>query len=615
MSVEKKQGLEVSVTIPEELLGDLEVASQGVCPSELLLDALKLKLLEKEIKKSNGVVYTPSEFANYVASKALSYVEWDDKGVPLVLDPACGDGELLNAVNSIANESNQAHLNLYGIDIDPKSVKVAERRFAESFQGSSNNGLCPNSLPCDEGWSVLKKELGVKPSGFDLIIANPPWGADVSKYQSLIEKSNFLLSNGQYDTSDLFIEMAYSQLKDGGVFAFIIPDSLFYQERCRLREFLLKNMEIKFIGRFGEGVFPGVNRACAVIICKKETAGQNHMVECVRVSGEYRKKILNNNMSFSDAESKLSHLIPQARFLNNKDFIFNIDIDQSLSKVYSHILNMPDTCDKYLQGSRGVELSKKGNVIKCYHCGNWSPLPKSNEYQCKKCKITNIVDDENKAVIIHRHDYGVSRKLIVGEAISRYSLNNDLWIELDKKGINYKKLDSYSGDKIVVRKTGVGISATVDYGSCLTNQVVYMFKVKELVNLNILIEMFIMILNSRLAFFFVAMSNGEIEWKSHPYLTQNQILNIPTPDFNMLSLPMLNRGEKLSLELKYIIKNNLAMSNELDANIERFIADIYGLDKEDYISIFKAIEKSQELKSVKALKLIDVNDIFKEGLD
>ncbi|EHK0063143.1 N-6 DNA methylase [Vibrio vulnificus] len=613
--MKSEQGLEVSVTIPEKLLNELEVVGGGKNPSEVILDVLRNKLSEQELKKSNGVVYTPSELAEYVASKAISYLDTRANDTLLVLDPACGDGELLSAVSFACSNIEQFPPMLYGIDIDPKSVDVAAQRLPDTFTGVSNNGLCPHSLPCDEGWDVLGKELGVNSDGFDLIIANPPWGADVSSYQALIEKSDFSLRYGQYDTSDLFIEMAYKQLKVSGVFAFIIPDSLFYQERCKLREFLVKNTEIRFIGRFGEGVFPGVNRACAVVICKKKNASKKHMVECVRISGENRKKLLSNVITFTEAEVKLSHLVPQERFLNNKDYIFNIDIDESLNQVYSKVLNMPMTCGNYLRGSRGVELSKKGNVTKCSSCGDWSPLPKKEKYACKKCNYLNVVSEENKGVIIHKYDYGVSRKLIVGEAISRYGLNNDLWIELDKKGINYKNLEVYSGNKIVVRKTGVGISATIDYGSCLTNQVVYMFKLKESVDNKTFIELFIMILNSRMAFFFVAMSNGEIEWKSHPYLTQKQILSIPAPKLEKLSEDNLTRAEKYANELREIMRSGKAIPNELDAKVERLVADIYGLGYEDYKCIFMAIAKSQELKSVKALKMIDIDDIFKKGLD
>ncbi|MBD1569211.1 N-6 DNA methylase [Aliivibrio sp. S10_S31] len=613
MSKKESQGVQVSLTIPQDLLQRLEASMKGKNHSELILDALKETTDRNDIKKLNGVVYTPSELAEYVASKAIEYLNLDKRSNEAIsiLDPACGDGELLFSIWNNLTSKYKSNTKMFGVDIDAEAVGVASKRLPTAFKGVVDNGLCPNSMPCDAGWDFLINKFKINSSGFDLIIANPPWGADVNGYKKLIEKSNFSLFTGQFDTSDLFIEMAVEQLNHNGVIAFIVPDSIFYQERDKLRELLIKNTKICFIGRFGEGIFSSVNRACSVIICKKSHVDRSHYVDCIRASGEYRKKIIKGTMSFLEAEQELLHKIKQSRFTNNKDYLFNIDIDDSLSTIYTKILNQQHTCRDYLSSCRGVELSKKGNVIRCSSCEDWTPLPKKEVYECKSCGAQNIILEENKDVIVHQHDVGSSRSLIVGESISRYSLRNDLWIELDRKGINYKKLEVYTGDKIVVRKTGVGISASIDYDACLTNQVVYMFKLNNDLCRFITLELLIMILNSRMAFFFVAMSNGEIEWKSHPYITQKQVLEIPIPDLSRLSKNIQGRVSEMSLNLSKILKGKGAITKDFDASIEMLVADIYGLSIEDYNSIFKAIDKSQELISVKALKMIGVKDIFK----
>lgn len=613
MSKKESQGVQVSLTIPHDLLERLEASMKGKDHSELILDVLKETTDKNDIKKLNGVVYTPSDLAQYVASKATEYLLLDERSNKTIniLDPACGDGELLFSIwNNLASKY-KSNAKMFGVDIDSEAVDAASKRLPIAFNGVVENGLCPNSMPCNVGWDFLKNKFKVNSSGFDLIIANPPWGADVKDYKKLIEKSNFSLFTGQFDTSDLFIEMAVEQLNHNGVIAFIVPDSIFYQERDKLRELLVKKTKICFIGRFGEGIFSSVNRACTVIICKKSHVDSSHQVDCIRASGQYRKKIIKGTMSFLEAEKELLHKIKQSRFATNKDYLFNIDIDDSLSGIYTKILNQKHTCRDYLSSSRGVELSKKGNVIRCPSCEYWTPLPKKEVYECKYCGDQNTLSDKNKDVIVHQHDVGGSGALIVGESISRYSLRNNLWIELDRKGINYKKLEVYTGDKIVVRKTGVGISASIDYDFCLTNQVVYMFKLNSGLCDFITLELLIMILNSRMAFFFVAMSNGEIEWKSHPYITQKQVLEIPIPDLSHLSKSIQDRVGEMSLKLAEILKRKKPISKDFDADIEMLVADIYGLSIDDYNSIFKAIDKSQELVSVKALKMIGVKDIFK----
>ncbi|MBR2512048.1 MAG: N-6 DNA methylase [Firmicutes bacterium] len=50
--------------------------------------------------KANGVVYTPSEMADYVARLMLRYADKNESTEVSILDPAVGEGELLVAVLS-----------------------------------------------------------------------------------------------------------------------------------------------------------------------------------------------------------------------------------------------------------------------------------------------------------------------------------------------------------------------------------------------------------------------------------------------------------------------------------------------------------------------------------
>ncbi|WP_274539230.1 TaqI-like C-terminal specificity domain-containing protein, partial [Escherichia coli] len=194
--------------------------------------------------------------------------------------------------------------------------------------------------------------------------------------------------------------------------------------------------------------------------------------------------------------------------------------------------------------------------------------------------------------------------------INRYKIDYNLWIDTSNTGINYKNPAIYEGEKIVVRKTGIGVSASIDYTSSYTNQVVYIFKLRSDFLGKIPLEFLLAILNSRAIFFFVSMSNGEIEWKSHPYLTQQQIINIPIP--NLLKIPNndLEIINNLSKRLRVFLEKSEKVPNDLDAELERMVAKIYGLDQAHYDAIFKVLDKAQELIAVKALKNIKISDIF-----
>jgi len=49
-------------------------------------------------EKKNGVVYTPSAMADYLANEMFRYKQNDNCGIVRVLDPAVGQGELLIAI-------------------------------------------------------------------------------------------------------------------------------------------------------------------------------------------------------------------------------------------------------------------------------------------------------------------------------------------------------------------------------------------------------------------------------------------------------------------------------------------------------------------------------------
>ena len=150
---------------------------------------------------------------------------------------------------------------------------------------------------------------------------------------------------------------------------------------------------------------------------------------------EQRNQILSGETNFHCSEAKLSHKVEQIRFQKNRNSLFNIDIDSELEATYNKILMHSDCMKKYLTSSRGVELSKKGNVIKCNECSLWSPFPSKETFTCFHCKKPLATLNCTKDIIVHKQKMINGQPLIVGEHIGRYSLKPDLWIQISKKGI------------------------------------------------------------------------------------------------------------------------------------------------------------------------------------
>lgn len=581
--------------------------------------------------KENGVVYTPPVLAEYVAQKALALLLKDVKSSAStrsdflshvrklkIIDPACGEGELLTSTwEALGKEGLSAQLapseTLYGIDLDKKSVSktyenikklnASSRHIPNRFNMIAENALLPLG-----GWKSVLTSFNAK-EGFDLLIANPPWGANTASYERALSRSSFTLNKGQYDTSDLFVELALSIVKKDGYFAFIIPDSIFGSEHIELRKLLLERTEIKFIGRMGEKIFEGVNRACVVLICKNTQPNAASCVECMRLNPASRKTILSGESTFFEAEKILSHTVKQSRFSSNKKFLLDIDMKEEEMQILEKVLSSGKTIGEYVSSSRGVELSKTGKVCRCETCGFWMPLPNSNMTECAHCSAFVDLSRAETTRIISKTRFKGSKPILVGESVRRYSISSRYWISVDNEGINYKNISLYYEPKILVRKTGVGITATIDYSSALTNQVVYMFRSRAGQQVPVPIEFILAVMNSRAMFYYLLKKYGETEWRSHPYLTQSQIADLPLPEVESARARSLQR--KIAGLLKPFLEKDQAIPKKVDASVEALIASMFGLSKKDYEVVYKTLNSAQGLIPVKALSDVSISDIFK----
>lgn len=583
-------------------------------------------------KKENGVVYTPTPLAEYLAQKVVELFLSDLSGSAKttkirnlkIIDPACGEGELLTAAwRSLIKQTHESvHTSLdaksilCGVDLDDQSIKKTREKIDELQQGStkssynliSTNALVPNDRKQNiSSWVSLKKRY-VAEQGFDILIANPPWGANMASYEDKLTGANFTLNKGQYDSSDLFVELAMSLVKQNGYFAFIIPDSLFAFERKNLRKLLLENSEIKFIGRLGEKIFEGVNRACVVLICKNTRPSKDNLVNCLRLNIESRKSILNGNSSYFDAEKKLAHTIKQSRFSSDSELLFDIDTKEAEIQVLNKISSAGELIGSYVTSARGVELSKTGKIYKCSTCEQWAPLPNTDSSKCMHCGVLINLKNAQTATIISKKKFKGSKPILVGESVRRYSISSRLWISTDNKGINYKSISLYYEPKILVRKTGVGITATIDYSNSLTNQVVYMFKPRTDAKYPVPIEFILAVMNSRAIYYYLLKKYGETEWRSHPYLTQSQVLNLPLPD--TFSKEAKSAQKKIVSLLKPYLEKQLSIPKNIDAQTEFLVASMFGLSKNDYELIYKTITSTQGLIPVRELSVVGVNEIF-----
>ncbi len=157
-------------------------------------------------RKRHGKHYTPPALARFLSRGILRHL--DEQNHYEVLDPACGDGELLFAFHKEAIALYpEVSLALQGYDLDPEAVTLAKARALE--------------LGIDVSFSVgdfLQLSEDLPPDSFHAIITNPPY----VRTQQLGQDAAQLLAarfglSGRIDLTHPFVTIAPRMLTDRGV--------------------------------------------------------------------------------------------------------------------------------------------------------------------------------------------------------------------------------------------------------------------------------------------------------------------------------------------------------------------------------------------------------------
>ncbi|MFJ3214955.1 Eco57I restriction-modification methylase domain-containing protein [Kitasatospora sp. NPDC086801] len=159
--------------------------------------------------KRTGQHFTPTALADFLAERAVNYLP---KGRPLrVLDPACGDGELLIAAHSALTQRGLAVGELVGCELDPEAAAVTELRIT---------GVTGGRVHVGDFLAIAKDVHGC--GSFDLIITNPPYvrtqvlGAGLSN-----ELAQRFGLGGRVDLTHAFVAMSEELLAPQGVLALL----------------------------------------------------------------------------------------------------------------------------------------------------------------------------------------------------------------------------------------------------------------------------------------------------------------------------------------------------------------------------------------------------------
>ncbi|WP_069166948.1 Eco57I restriction-modification methylase domain-containing protein [Nocardia altamirensis] len=258
-------------------------------------------------RKRHGRHYTPPALARFLAGRLLAQVPRPDSGVLRVLDPACGDGELLFALRTeAAAVLPGVRVALTGYDLDATALAVARARDEAAGIGAD--------------WHVgdfltVAAELGA--ASFDAVITNPPY----VRTQQLGGVTAQLLSKqfglrGRIDLTHPFVATLPRLLATGGVLGLLCANRfLTTKAGANIRRLLLAELvpvELYDLGDtklFEAAVLPAITiarRGGGVDNCRYvsayETAGDEIAEETdlfAALLGEHGGVVLHNGRTFA----------------------------------------------------------------------------------------------------------------------------------------------------------------------------------------------------------------------------------------------------------------------------------------------------------------------------
>lgn len=374
--------------------------------------------------------------------------------------------------------------------------------------------------------------------GFDIVIGNPPYVTYKGKQRVEIDDRILIQLIAKYESAEykinsyaLFIEQGINILKEKGAEAFIIPSTILQNEYLKnIRKILIVDNQIINIVSFGNKVFDAVTDSI-ISICRK---------------GKYPSlmRFMRVNDLFFKPESY-------------KEYDSNVWIDKEKKFIIDTRTTKEDTVifEKMENGS-----SPLGDLYGVY---------------------VGIVANGIKKFLHDKPINNACKKYLQGKHIDHYQIKyKSIYIEFVKSLLHSNTDESIYElkQKILVRKTGNILIATIDEEQYYTDQSIYNVYQKKVSSYNDYVTT--AILNSKLMNYYFnrkLITNADV----FPYIKGIHLKAFPLPNIvNMLDMvPNIESAVKNILSVKRV--NPSADTSALESEIDRLVYQLYGLTDEE----------------------------------
>ncbi len=498
---------------------------------------------------------------------------------------------------------------LHGVDLLPQAVEIAKlalwlrsARKGEKVADLSHNIVPADSLDVTASLAALESNLGT----FDLVLGNPPWGADVDPAVFQTCCAALGLDPGEaWDSWELFVALGLACLREGGRLAVVLPDTIFSPEKSRIRRLILASGTIEYFHNLGTGWFDGVRMGTTVIQVRRGPAPLAHDFSALLLAGDDRKGAIEGKVPLTQLEAKFARLVPQERGAASPDAEIEVfrsarddEVIRAMDKA-SHAL--ADLCEH----GRGEEMAKSGLLWICQNCFTATvpakkikrdrENPDSPRYDKKDCPGCGLsLDEENVGTDFLVKDgsepEGEREALFIdGDDITtRYHVvEPNKLLRLDFKGFDFKSGGRYEKPKLLIRQAGVGLMATLDGTGARCPQSVYYYRLtEEAQSRGYANEFLLAVLLSRTIAYYIFKRFGEVDpARAHAKVTHERLSRFPVPNIDFDDPIQKGLYDEIVQNVARLMEGEAEVGGHEDMRIDIALRELWGLSAEDGLFI------------------------------
>ncbi len=348
--------------------------------------------------------------------------------------------------------------NIFGVDLNHESVEITKLGLwlktatrNDNLANLKDNIKCGNSLISNIkiakdkafNWQNEYQQILSK-GGFDIVIGNPPYGAELSEEEIKEIENKFQSFEYQANTYVIFYEKGIDLLNKNGYLGYITPATFTYQYYFKKIRKLMQNYVIEGVTKYCYEVFKDANIGDSVSWIIKKSKNLPSKID-IKIQKKETEKCNINNLSYSSFIKK-----------DGSYDLSNNDID--FKKLYKN-------CEKLSEAVENIIVG-----IKPYQTGKGNPK-QTREIVNQKVFTSNKQKDTTYRLCVNGKDFYRYTFIQKPEMYLSYGK----WLAEPRQSAPFNE-----NEKIIIRQTSDKIIAHLDNNQYINlNNVYNVGKVKD----------------------------------------------------------------------------------------------------------------------------------------